>query len=387
MATHLKIFFTNKRSIAVGSAFLLMGFLFGNFATLIPFIKSNYQIDDAELGMMLLCLPLGAMSFNPVAAMLVQWFGMQRMTVAGMLILSTAYSLPLSAPAIMWVPLGLVLVGVSMTTINIASNTLATSLETIDKINIMSTCHGMFSIGLMVGSLMRSVTLLIGIGEQPHMYLMCLIGILLSIFVFKTILSIESPPKTSESAEKFKLVFPSGGLLTIVIISVCINMTEGSMTDWTSLYMKEVVKTSPYFVGWGLVGYSAFMALGRFFGDGIIPIFGKNKILTYGSILAIGGLILTILLPYTWTAILGFSMVGLGVSCGAPILYASSARYPGIPNSGGLAIMNTFAMGGFLLGPVFIGFISNVTSLVFSFAFVAIICTIWLIKSKKVELF
>ena len=100
MTSHLKIFFTNRKSLAVGVAFFLLGFLFGNWATLIPFVKSNYQIDDAVLGLMLLCLPLGAMSFNPFAAMLIQKFGMQRMTVIGMLLLSTAYAIPLTLPYI-----------------------------------------------------------------------------------------------------------------------------------------------------------------------------------------------------------------------------------------------------------------------------------------------
>lgn len=388
MTSHLKIFFTNRKSLAVGIAFFLLGFLFGNWATLIPFVKSNYQIDDAILGLMLLCLPLGAMTFNPFAAMMIQKFGMQRMTVIGMFLLSFAYAIPLSLPYIFVVPIGLVTVGVCMTTLNIAANTMATSLEQTERINIMSTCHGMFSIGLMTGSLMRSLTLLIGLSESKHMFLMCSIGIILALIVAKTILQIKSMPVVqNEALEKFKLILPKGALMVIIIISICINVTEGSMTDWASLYMKEIVETSPYFVGWGLFGYSSFMALGRFFGDGIIPVYGKNKILTYGAIIACLGLLTMIILPYTWTAIFGFALIGLGVSCGAPILYAAAARYPGMPNAGGLAIMNTFAMGGFLLGPVVIGFISDLTSLPVAFGFVAVLGMLWFWKAKDADLF
>ncbi len=388
MASHLKIFFTNRNSLAVGVAFFLLGFLFGNWATLIPFVKSNYQIDDAVLGLMLLCLPLGSMTFNPFAAMLIQKYGMQRVTLAGMFFLSFAYAIPLSMPFIFIVPIGLVTVGVFMTTLNIAANTMATSLEQTESINIMSTCHGMFSVGLMTGSLMRSLTLLIGISERYHMFLMCGVGIGLVLLVAKTILNIKSVPLAhDEKPEKFKLILPKGALMVIIVISVCINVTEGSMTDWASLYMKEIVHTSPYFVGWGLFGYSSFMALGRFFGDGIIPVYGKNKILTYGAVIACVGLLTMIILPYTWMAIFGFAMIGLGVSCGAPILYAAAARYPGMPNAGGLAIMNTFAMGGFLLGPVVIGFISNLSSLPVAFGFVALLCMLWLWKSRDADLF
>ncbi|MBC7884093.1 MAG: MFS transporter [Saprospiraceae bacterium] len=388
MASHLKIFFTNKKCLAVGAAFFLLGFLFGNWATLIPFVKSYYGIDDGVLGLMLLCLPLGAMTFNPFAAMLIQRYSMQQVTSAGMFALSLAYMIPLSLPYVFMVPAGLVIIGVTMTTLNISANTMASSLEQTENVNIMSTCHGMFSVGLMIGSLMRSLTLIFGISETLHMLIMCGVGILLSLFAVKVIIQIPSQTLINESIPgKFRLILPKGPLLVIIIISVCINVTEGSMVDWASLYMKEIVRTNPYFVGWGLFGYSSFMALGRFFGDGIIPVYGKNKILTYGAFLAFSGLLLAILLPYTWTSIAGFALVGLGVSCGSPILYAAAARYPGMPHAGGLAIMNTFAMGGFLLGPVVIGFISDFSSLSVAFGFVALLSLVWLTKSIKAILY
>jgi MFS family permease len=83
----------------------------------------------------------------------------------------------------------------------------------------------------------------------------------------------------------------------------------------------------------------------------------------------------------------GFAIVGAGVSCGAPILYASASRVPNMAKGSGLAIMNTFAMGGFLFGPVLIGFISKATTLSIAFAFIASLGLVWVIQSKRVKLF
>lgn len=387
MLSHLQTFFTHKKSLAVGSGFFLLGFLFGNWATLIPYVKSHFKIDDGILGLMLLCLPLGAMTFNPVSAVLIQKFGFQKTSVLGMILLCIAFMIPVNVTSFILLPIALIFAGMSMTLLNISINTAATMLEKQYNINIMSTCHGMFSLGLMTGSLMRSITLIFPLSEPIHMLIMSGMGLILTFFAGKTILSIPSVTRSAEDKpSKFKLVLPTGTLLSIVIVSICINVTEGSITDWASVYMKEVVLTNPFFIGWGLFGYSTFMALGRFFGDGIIPVFGKNKILVYGASLAFTGLLITILLPYTWTAIAGFGLIGLGVSCGAPILYASAARYPGIPDSGGLAIMNTFAMGGFLMGPVVIGFISDLTSLPVAFGFVLLLAVIWLSISRTIKL-
>jgi MFS family permease len=159
------------------------------------------------------------------------------------------------------------------------------------------------------------------------------------------------------------------------------------MADWSAVFMKDVVKTSTYFEGWGMAGYSLFMALGRLVGDKIIPRFGANKILFYGGILSIIGILIVIVLPYTFSAIIGFALVGAGVSCGAPILYASASRVPNMAKGSGLAIMNTFAMGGFLFGPVLIGFISKATTLSIAFGFIASLGLVWVIQSKRVKLF
>jgi MFS family permease len=368
--------------------FFILGFLFGNWATLIPHVKTYYAISDGALGLILLCLPLGAMSFNPFAATLIERFGAQKMMVIGMFIISIAYMIPLSVSSIYLLTLGLIGVGVCMTILNISVNILAALLEKFESINIMSTCHGMFSVGLMTGSLMRSFTLLTGMSASLHMLLMCTFTIVLGLLVRKTILLIphHAIKVSNEENTKTKMIVPKGILLTIIVISLCINVTEGTMSDWASLYMKEVVHTSDYFVGWGLFGYSAMMATGRLFGDGIIPVLGRNYVLMYGALLAILGLLLAMIFPYTLTAIFGFGLVGLGVSCGAPILYASASRYPGMPAASGLAIMNTYAMGGFLLGPVVIGFISDLTDLPTAFGVVVILGVLWFFKSKSVSL-
>lgn len=392
MPNHLKIFFSKSDYLATAVGFFLLGFLFGNWASLIPYIKSYFALNDATLGLLLLCLPLGAMSFNPVAAKLIQKFGQKEVTIFGILFIPLAYLAPFLVANVFILPITMVVVGISMTILNIAINMQATILEQTYNQSIMSTCHGMFSVGLMVGSLMRSATLLFEISEVAHMIIMVVVSLMIgfsaSLHIFK--MHFEKAPnkaveeKSGSTSSGFKL--PSGVLLTIIIISICINFTEGSMSDWTSVYMNEVVKTSPYFVGWGLFGYSSFMALGRLFGDGIIPVYGRNRVLKYGAVLSFIGVMTVLILPYTFTAIVGFGLVGLGVSCGSPILYSSATRISGLTGENGLATMNFYAMAGFLGGPVLIGFISEKTNLAIAFVMIMVLAALWYYKTSNTEL-
>jgi MFS family permease len=387
MFSHIsKDFFGNKQSFSIGLIFVSVGLLFGNWATFIPFVKAKFDLDDAQLGLLLLSLPIGALAMNPVAATLVRKFGMQKTSVYGIGFMLLAFSILLNAPSVYFQSFFLILCGCGISITNVAMNTCVGAIEHHFEIKIMSTCHGMFSLGLMFGSICSSF--FGGMGLLPGIY-MSVIGALLFLVLLlaqKNIFLIKDETH-EENNPKSKFSFPRGSFLLMIIIGLCVNITEGTMADWSAVFMRDVVKTSTYFEGWGMAGYSLFMALGRLIGDKIIPRFGANRILFYGGILSILGILVVIIFPYTFSAIVGFAMVGAGVSCGAPILYASAARVPNMAKGSGLAIMNTFAMGGFLFGPVLIGFISKATTLSIAFAFIASLGLIWVIQSKRVKLF
>ncbi len=379
-------FLRNKRSLAIGFCFLTIGLLFGGWATFVPFIKTKFEFDDAQLGVLLLSMPFGALAMNPVAAALVRKVGMKTTTLLGFILLNIAFGLIFFQNTLYTLPVVLFMCGSGIAITNVAMNTVVGALEEFEHVKIMSTCHGLFSLGLMLGSFIASYAS--GYGLHPSTYMLSLAAILVIIMFFaKPIIYSIHDKNADVKIEKGKFSLPKGTFLWMIIISLCINITEGTMADWTAVYMRDVVKSSPYFIGLGLTGYSLFMALGRFLGDYLIPKFGANKVLYIGSLLAMAGLIIAIGFPFAITAILGFALVGAGVSCGAPILYASAARTPNMPAGSGLAIMNTFAMGGFLFGPVLIGFISELSSLQISFSCIAVLGLIWFSYARKIELF
>jgi MFS family permease len=386
MFTHLRTFFTHRQSLAVGTVFISVGFLFGNWATLIPYIKQKFDLNDAQLGLLLLSLPLGATSMNPFSTYFINRFGMRNTTVVGLILLAATYVIPVSISYLPLVVVGLIAVGMSLSVTNVAMNTCVTSLEHQYKINIMSTCHGMFSAGLMFGSIAASLLQGMQILPTYQMVAIALVLIILVLSLRPTILSIHEE-KITESGGGSKFILPKGALLLMILISLCTNITEGTMADWTAVYMKDVVQTDAYFIGWGLAGYSMFMALGRFLGDALIPRFGGNNVIRAGGVIVAIGVLIAIFLPYTITAIIGFTMVGAGVSCAAPVLYGSAARVPGMAKGAGLATMNTFSMGGFLAGPVIIGFISKSVNLPFAFSLIAILAIIWAFLVNRVKLY
>jgi len=387
MLTHLRTFFTHRQSLAIGMVFISVGFLFGNWATLIPYIKQKFDLNDAQLGLLLLSFPIGATVMNPFSTFFINRFGMLNTTILGLILLATTFVCPVGAS---WLPLtsfSLIIVGMCLSVTNVAMNTCVTSLEHQYGINIMSTCHGMFSAGLMFGSIAASILRGMKIEPVLQMAVTAVVITALVLLLRPTILGIHEEKITEKENTQAKFILPKGALLLMILISLCTNVTEGTMADWTAVYMRDIVQTDDYFIGWGLAGYSMFMSLGRFVGDALIPRFGGNAVLRTGGIIAALGITLAIIFPYTITAILGFTLVGAGVSCGAPILYGSAARVPGMAKGAGLATMNTFSMGGFLAGPVLIGFISKSLNLPFAFSIVAVLALVWAFLVNRVKLY
>lgn len=388
--SHLKTYFNHKQGLAVGSAFVLLGTLFGTWATFIPFVKNKFNLDDAQLGTLLFFFPIGAAIFNPLSAFVIKKMGMKNATTMGMILVPIAYLLPVTMNSIFLTSIGLCFTGMSIAQLNVAMNTCVTCIEKNDKVYIMSSSHGMFSVGLMLGSVMASLSYGAGISPVIHMTGLTILGLVVAIATRPLIATIHENT-FNEIKEEEKSNFASDevkfNLFMMIVLSVCSNLTEGTMADWTAVYMKDVVKTSDYFIGWGLSGYSFFMATGRFLGDGIVPQFGPKKVLFMGSVLVAIGLSIVIVFPYTVISIVGFSLVGFGVSFSSPILYGSSARIPGFSAGKGLAILNSLGMIGFLTGPVLIGYISRATNLQTAFATLIVLVIIWGTLANKVRLY
>jgi len=362
-----------------------MGFLFGNWVTLIPYVKAKFLLDDGQLGLLLLSMPVGSVLGNPLSTLIMSRFGMRNTTIWGMILMSLAYALPVNSPTVLLTSISLILAGLALGTTNVAMNTCVTSIEHHEGINIMSTSHGMFSIGGMFGATFSS--LCIGSGIRPsYQMLTVTLGLLLIVLLIRpVIMGIHEEKQVREKAAKFS--WPTGALVGMIAISLCTNLTEGIMADWTAVYMKEVVKAGAYFTGWGFSGYAFLMAAGRFLGDGLIPRIGRSKMLILGGIVSTVGILFAVVLPYTFTSILGFGLIGAGVSCCAPILYGSAARVPGMAKGAGLATMNTFSLAGFLVGPALIGFLSNAFGLQMAILLVMILSILWAFLSSKIKLY
>lgn len=383
---HIRTFFQHPVPRSIGLIFAALGFIFGTWTALIPFIKFKFGLDEAQLGLLLLSLQGGILLMNPVSVTILHRWGAPITALGAIGVASLLFMLPMLAPNIWLLATALFVAGACFGLVNVAMNTCATLFELRDHARIMSTCHALWSTGAMCGSALASIVT--GIGFLPAVWsgVVALVVILTAWFVRNPILPLEDSgmaQREEQGGRKFS--WPNAGLWLIISISLCTNITEGTMADWSAVFMRDVVKSPEYSLGWGFSAYAFFMASGRFVGDALLQRFGSAYMLRIGGLTAAAGLFLLTFVPYMPFALCWFAMIGAGVSLGAPILYAAAARAPGMAQGAGLATMNTFAMAGFFGGPVLIGFLARAWSLPFAFAVVGFAALYWAWKAKRLE--
>lgn len=372
-------FFARPLRRSVGLIFFASGLTYGSWSAMIPFVKAKYGLDDAQLGMLLLSFPLGVMIANPLAAILIRKIGLRQTTFYTFLLSPPSFIILLVLPSV-WMLAGcMAFAGLFFSMLNVGMNTCAMAVEQQEKARVMAMCHGLWSFGAMSGSALASTCTGLGMAPVAYISLLAVFVLGLSLVVRPAFNTIRNPDHSAEKGPAF--TWPSSILWGLIIISMCTNLTEGSMADWAAVYMREIVKAPAWLVGWGFAAYAFFMASGRFAGDVLLTKFGNRKVLQVGGGIAAVGLLLAVAVPIVPGVLLGFAMVGAGVSLGAPVLYGSAARVPGLAPGVGLATMNTFAMLTFLTGPTIIGFISRASNLRVSLTVVAAAAAFWCWKA------
>lgn len=349
----LKLILSNPRYLAPALVFASLNLWFGTWAIYIPTVKEQLGIDKAKLGFAIFFLSLGVFTVFPVAARVVNRLGVGRATWFGVLACSGFALLPLLAPNYYLLMGALFLFGAANGILDIAMNTLVTEIEKEDGQKFMSATHGFFSLG---GVLAGLGSFLIGPIGHPFLHML---GVVLVVFWVnfrfrKYYLAVRAAPVEKESFS-LKLFRP---LFLLGLVSFIVMGGEGAIVDWSGLYLREISQAPEYLIGSGFLAFSATMTLGRFLGDGISTRIGSVRIVGLGSLIAISGY-LAVLSTFTYMALLGFALIGLGFSVIIPELFRIGGNIRGVESAQGVAFIAGTGYSGFLLAPPVLGYLGE----------------------------
>ncbi|MDX1907463.1 MAG: MFS transporter [Bacteroidia bacterium] len=364
--------FTANR-LAVSLMFLTNGFIYANWAARIPAIQARFGLDDRLLGLALLAISIGALVAMPFAGWIIVRFGSRRTTTVSALLFTGV--VPFIALVPVWWQLLIVFVGIGICTgiLDVAMNAQAVVVEQRMGRPIMSSFHAIFSGGMVLGALMGAWFTALPYPLWVNLAVVGGTGMAMVLYGIRHLVADTPAAASEEGAGGFQ--WPAPALIGLGVIACCCMLGEGSMADWTTKYMQEVVAAPEVLAPIGLGAFSAAMMLGRILGDAARTRLGDRRLMIGGGAVATLGLGAALLWPVPLVAIAGFFAVGLGLATIVPIAYATAGNTPGLAPGVGIGMVTTIGYAGFLLGPAVIGFLSDSWGLRPALGFVLVLLT------------
>lgn len=339
--------------ISLSIYFLLSGICFSSWASRIPTIKDNFNFSDEHLGNMLMIMPISAIIGIPLSGWLVAKYDSRIPQQFGFILLALSLLFIGFATSLLVLIFALFLFAVSLRILNISINTQSIVLQEKFEKRIVGSFHGLWSIGGLLGVLFTTLMLQLNISIQAHF-------LMIAIFTFITIFIAYPYLLKNDKAiggNKFRLEKPNKYIMLLGLMLFFAAICEGGMYDWNGVYFRDVVKEEVFTYGYVL--FMVCMSIYRLTIDKLIDYFGMEKLYFLSAILIMIGVAIAILFPQFWPALIGFCLVGIGVSGLFPMTFILAGKAKKYSTGIVISIIGTYSTVGMFLGPPLIGYLAE----------------------------
>jgi MFS family permease len=366
-----------RSQLAVASLFGALGFSYGTWTSRLPAIKAHLGLSTSQVSVLLLFAALGSIFSFPVTAAALHKLGSRGASLSsggllalGLVALGVAPSWPLACAV-------MCLYGVLASTLDVAMNAQGVEVERATAVPVMSRLHAVFSLGTMAEAFFASAITTLTTSVPLHFAIAALV-VLAAVLLPRGGLIADARP-IEGGTRSFAL--PRGAALLIGAMAFLGMIAEGSMVDWSTLYLKERAGASQQVAPLGIASLQGAMLVTRWFGDRARLRWGARRLLFGGSLLAGGSLAAALVIGGIAPALVGFGLLGIGVATVSPCVYAAGAREGGVA----LAAVMTLGSLGFLVGPLVIGAVAQATNLSWGMAVVATAAIALALLSRRVR--
>ncbi|MFE2165529.1 MFS transporter [Streptomyces sp. NPDC059447] len=354
---------------AIAAVFCTHGAVTGSFATRIPWIQEHAQLSAGTLGLALAFPAVGAALAMPLAGRVNHWFG-ALIALRGLLAMWTlALILPSLAPNLLTLCLALFFYGVAAGMSDVAMNALGVETENRLGRSIMSSLHGMWSVGALIGSAAGTLAAHAGADARLHHLVAALALTAVGLVAARGVLDLRADPD-GDAPPHFAL--PPKSALLIGAIGFCAVFAEGASLDWSAVYLQDTLNTDAGLAAASTTAFALTMAVARLVGDRVVDRFGPVRTVRAGGVVATAGGLLVVLARHPAAALAGFGMIGLGIAVVVPLAFAAAGRSGPAPAQA-IAGVATITYTSGLIAPSAIGAVADATSLVWSFGLVTVL--------------
>ena len=273
---------------------------------------------------------------------------------AGLVTIAVAVPVLTTAPSLWVFVAGLAAYGVALGVVDATSNMQAVAVEHRYQRPILPSFHGAWTFGGLLGA-----GLALAMGSTP-LGATAVVAVVPLAALFAPYLPREHGEAVS-AAEA--VVVPWGPIVMVGLGMVVFYMVDTASQTWGPTYLDDAFSTPESLVALATFPYLLASLVVRLAGDGLVARYGAVRVLRTGSVVASIALLVVVSAP-TWpVAVLGFTLLGAGVSVVAPLSFSAAARIAGGQGADRASVdavigrFNQFNYVGALLGSVLTGLV------------------------------
>ncbi|SHF90851.1 Fucose permease [Kaistia soli DSM 19436] len=354
----------SRRIMAI---FFIQSIAMGSWFPRIPEVQAALGLGPAQLALALLGMPIGLLLTLPFAGRVVAKIGARTAIMGGFLVFLVLAPLPAFAWNLPSLFFALLVVGTAVSGLELGMNVAADAIEHAAGAKIMSTCHGFWSLGQMVGSLVGVAFAALAVPVSGSLVTVSLILLGPALWLGLTLPRL--PDAVSHAAEPRRdWPGPSKALIGLCIFVFGIAMAEGAAADWSAVFLRDIIGAPLAQAGFGYTAYAFAIAAGRFLGDRLSTRFGPVMLARFCGAVTIIGIGIVVTSSGALQAMIGLAALGFGCSVGFPLGVTAAARLGDRPAAPNVALLSLFALFGFLVGAPMIGFVAQHLDLRFGLA-------------------
>ena len=369
---------------AVSVIFTVNGVVFGTWASRIPAISDFHNLSPAALGLLIFIMGFSAVIAFSVFGRAADRYGASTLTkrTTSLLIPLTLIFIAFANSIWMLIP-ALIFFGAIHGGVDVAMNAWAVEVERKDNRSLMSSFHGMWSLGSAIGAGSGVLATYNKIEVPMHFSIT-------SLIIFLVVLSVVTIPFNSQKKEKDSeasfISIPKGALLPVAFITFFASLAEGMVADWSAIFLRSISELPNGSAALGFTVFSVCMFAMRLMGDKLALKFGASKTARYSGLVALAGSLVILTFESLIPLMIGFSLIGLGIAVIIPLAFSRAGKDKGISQGAAIAGIATLGYGGMLLGPLLVGLIAEVTSIKTGFMLLPILAFLIFLLSKHLSI-
>ncbi|CAA9433809.1 MAG: Uncharacterized MFS-type transporter [uncultured Quadrisphaera sp.] len=353
---------TDTAKVAVSVVFTTNGFALASWLARVPEIQELLELTPGRLGLLLLCLSVGAVSALPLSGVVVRRLGPARTVAVGGLAAGAAVvtaglgaqTLALAAVA----GAALLVFGAASGFWDVAMNVEGTEVEQRLGRTIMPRFHAAFSLGTVLGAVGGFAASAAGLSVAVHLAVVGVLVAVVTLAAATRFLPVDAGAVgAAEEHGSALLAWRERRTVLLGLLVLCAAFTEGVANDWLAVGLRDGYGVSGTV---GVLGFALFvtaMTAGRLAGGPVLDRVGRVPVLVACFAMVIAGSLVVVFSPVLWLAMVGALVWGVGASLGFPL--GISAAADGGNAEARVSVVATIGYTAFLAGPPLLGFLGD----------------------------